>query len=568
MTESPLRIALAQINLLVGDIAGNTAQVIRHAIQARDGLGANVIIFPELTLTGYPPEDLLLRSGLYQRVELALEEIRTGISGIGALVGYPHAEKNKTYNACALIRDGRVLARYFKRNLPNYGVFDEKRYFQEGREPCVVEIGGVLCGLSICEDIWLPGPSREAVTAGAQILLNINASPYHVGKGIERETVVAERAYENGVPVVYVNLTGGQDELVFDGNSFVIEADGTLAFQAPAFEEGLYPVEVHAGAGFSAENNKNVKKYVNAGRTREMSQRARLPPPTIAPTMSPEESMYTALVLGVRDYTLKNGFPGVVVGLSGGIDSALVLAIAADALGAERVEAVSMPSRYTASISNEDAREEAETLGVEYHVIPIEPLFSAFLEALSDEFSGTMPDATEENIQARCRGVILMGISNKKGKMLLTTGNKSEMAVGYATLYGDMAGGFAPLKDVPKMAVFQLAKWRNARSPVIPRRVIERPPSAELAPGQKDEDSLPAYSTLDPILELFIEQDQCQEDIVARGFDNATVEKIITLVNRNEYKRRQAAPGVRITRRAFGRDRRYPITSGFGKFYK
>ncbi len=563
MTDSPLRIALAQINLLVGDIEGNANHVIRLAAQARDELGADVVIFPELTLTGYPPEDLLLRSGLYPRIEHSLQEIRSGTSGIGILLGYPHRERNETYNACALIRDGRTLGRYYKRNLPNYGVFDEKRYFLEGREACVVEIGGVLCGLSICEDIWLLGPSREAVMAGAQILLNVNASPYHVGKGMERETIVAQRARENGVPIVYVNITGGQDELVFDGNSFVIEADGTLAFQAPAFEEGLYLVEVHAGAIISRESRGNLRHYADGGRARPKECRAWVSPSTIAPPMSPEESMYAALVSGVRDYTLKNGFPGVVVGLSGGIDSALVLAIAVDALGAERVEAVSMPSRYTAAISNEDAREEAETLGVEYHVISIEPLFKAFLNALSTEFAGTAPDHSEENIQARCRGMILMAISNKKGKMLLTTGNKSEMAVGYATLYGDMAGGFAPLKDAPKMAVYRLAEWRNGRSQTIPQRVIERPPSAELAPDQEDEDSLPPYSILDAILELYIEHDQCPGDIIAKGFDEATVDKVISMVNRNEYKRRQAAPGVRITRRAFGKDRRYPITSGF-----
>ncbi|MCP4041768.1 MAG: NAD+ synthase [Gammaproteobacteria bacterium] len=550
MSGSQIRIAIAQINPLVGDIEGNTNLIIRLAAQAREELNADVVIFPELTLSGYPPEDLLLRQDLYLRVNKGLREIMRSVSGIDVLVGYPHQEREDIFNACVLIRDGRIAARYFKRNLPNYGVFDEKRYFREGHEPCVVKIGNVVCGLSICEDIWLPRPAREAVTAGAQVLLNLNASPYHVGKDNEREMVVVARARENRVPIVYINQSGGQDELVFDGASFIIAADGTLLFQAPAFEEGLYLAEIRTNIMGKGEKGSIIQA----------------PPNPTAPRLSPEESIYSALVLGVRDYTLKNGFSGVVVGLSGGVDSALVLAIAADALGPDRVEAISMPSRYTADMSMEDAETETNTLGIKLHTISIEPLFTAFLNALSPLFSGTGHDTTEENLQARCRGIILMAISNKNGRMVLTTGNKSEMAVGYATLYGDMAGGFAPLKDVPKMSVYRLAKWRNRHTTVIPQRVIERPPSAELSPDQKDEDSLPPYSVLDAILELYVEQDRCLEEIAAMGFDPDAVNKVVSLVDRNEYKRRQAAPGVRITKRAFGRDRRYPITTGFGKY--
>jgi NAD+ synthase (glutamine-hydrolysing) len=538
---SPLRIALAQADLLVGDIDGNARRVVALAREARDELGAQLVLFPELTLTSYPPEDLLLRPGLYPRVERALVTIAREAAGIDLLVGYPHrAGEGVYYNACAVLREGHVAARYFKQSLPNYSVFDEKRYFREGREPCVVTLGGLACGVTICEDIWVDGPVRQAVAAGARVILNLNASPYHVGKEAEREAVVAGQAREHGVPVVYLNLVGGQDELVFDGASFAVDPNGAVRFRAPAFAEGLHVVEVEPGAP------------------------ARLRPGPLAPALSSEESVYRALTTGIRDYVRKNGFNGVVVGLSGGIDSALTLALAADALGPEEVEAVLMPSRYTAPMSIDDARAQAEALGVRHHVVPIEGPFQAFLDALAESFAGTAPDTTEENIQARCRGVILMAFSNKLGRLVLTTGNKSEMAVGYATLYGDMAGGFAPLKDVPKMTVYRLAEWRNRRAPVIPRRVIDRPPSAELRPDQRDEDSLPPYPVLDAILELYVERDRCAEDIAAAGFDPATVERVVQMVNRNEYKRRQAAPGVRISRRAFGRDRRYPITSGYG----
>jgi NAD+ synthase (glutamine-hydrolysing) len=534
-----LRIALAQVDLLVGDVDGNARRAIALAREARDGLGAHLVMLPELALTSYPPEDLLLRPGLYPRVEAALDAVRRETVGIDVLLGYPHRADEGVYNACALLRDGQVVARYFKQSLPNYSVFDEKRYFREGSEPCVVEVGGIPCGLTICEDVWVDGPVARAAAGGARLILNLNASPYHAGKEDEREAVVGQQARGSGVAVIYVNLVGGQDELVFDGCSFVVDADGGVVFRAPSFQEGLYLVEIDPG------------------------------PPTrprrgeLAPILSAEESVYRALTTGIRDYVRKNGFRGVVVGLSGGVDSALTLALAVDALGPEEVEAVLMPSRYTAAMSIEDARAEAEALGVRAEVIPIEGAFQAFRETLVEVLAEGGRDTTEENIQARCRGVILMAISNRRGKLVLTTGNKSEMAVGYATLYGDMAGGFAPLKDVPKMAVYRLVEWRNRRSPVIPRRVIERPPSAELAPDQKDEDTLPPYPVLDAILELYVEQDRCPEDIVAAGFDPATVDRVVGMVSRNEYKRRQAAPGVRISRRAFGRDRRYPITSGY-----
>jgi NAD+ synthase (glutamine-hydrolysing) len=537
-----LHIALAQINPLVGDIDGNAARIIAAAEQARDELAADAVLFPELSLTGYPPEDLLLRPGLHVRVLRALEEVKRRVSGITLVLGLPQQAAGGLFNAAAVLRDGQLVASYHKQHLPNYSVFDEKRYFAVGGEPCVVDIRGVPIGITICEDVWHPGPVAEAVAAGARLILNLNASPFHINKGREREEVVRQRIAESGVPLVYVNQVGGQDELVFDGESFVMDEMGEVVLRAPAWQEGLWL------AGF------------------EVADEAVRPlPAEVEPVQSLEASVYGALVCGVRDYIEKNGFRGVVLGLSGGIDSALTLAVAVDAIGAARVEAVMMPSRYTADMSVEDAAAEARLLGVSYSVITIEPLFDAFLDSLREEFAGTAPDTTEENLQARCRGVLLMAISNKKRKIVLTTGNKSEMAVGYATLYGDMAGGFDVLKDVPKTLVFRLAEYRNSLSPVIPQRVIDRPPSAELAPDQKDTDSLPPYEILDSILERYVELDQCLEDIVASGYDEAVVRRVIRLVDRNEYKRRQAAPGVRITRRAFGRDRRYPITSGFGK---
>jgi NAD+ synthase (glutamine-hydrolysing) len=426
-----------------------------------------------------------------------------------------------------------------KHHLPNYGVFDEKGYFTPGPGFAVAEVAGVPLGITICEDIWLPEPARAAVDAGARLLVNLNASPFHVGKRDEREAEVGRRARDTTCPVVYVNLVGGQDELVFDGESFVLDAAGQVCARAPAFQAGLFAVD------FSVEEG-SVKPL----------------PGDVKAHAAELASIYEALVLGVRDYIEKNGFHGAVIGLSGGIDSALTLAIAVDAIGAEQVEAVMMPSRYTADISLEDARAEAEILGVSYHEIPIEKPFEAFLDILADAFAGRARDTTEENIQARCRGLILMALSNKQGRIVLTTGNKSEMSVGYATLYGDMAGGFAPIKDVPKLLVYRLCEYRNGIAPVIPQRVIDRPPSAELAPDQKDEDSLPPYEALDPILEAYIEDDRSIEDIVDMGFEEDTVRRIAGLVDRNEYKRRQSPPGVRISQRAFGRDRRYPITSG------
>ena len=542
MAETTLRIVMAQQNMLVGDVEGNVDKVLVSVVRARDEMQADVIVFPELALTGYPPEDLLLRPGLSLRVVKGLERLRKGVTGIDVVVGYPHHGADGLHNSAALLRNGELVSLSHKHHLPNYSVFDEKRYFVPGGEPAVVTIKGVACALLICEDIWEPEPMRQACAAGAQLALVLNASPFHIDKGREREQVLRHRIRDCAIPTIYVNLVGGQDELVFDGESFVMDDQGVVTQRAPAFVEGLYLSEMQ----FDGQRVTPVAAEVT-------------------PILSEEASVYQALVLGVHDYIEKNGFRGVVIGLSGGVDSALTLAVAVDAIGVERVEAVMMPSRYTRDISVEDARAEAEALGVEYHVIPIETLFQAFLDSLAEEFAGTEVDTTEENIQARCRGVLLMAISNKKRKIVLTTGNKSEMAVGYATLYGDMAGGFDVLKDVPKTLVFRLCEYRNSLAPVIPQRVIDRPPSAELAPEQQDTDSLPPYEVLDPILAMYVEQDKCLEDIVAAGYDEETVQRIIRMVERNEYKRRQAAPGVRITRRAFGRDRRYPITSGFGR---
>ncbi|MEJ2645055.1 MAG: NAD+ synthase [Gammaproteobacteria bacterium] len=534
-----LRIVMAQLDMLVGDISGNAQRIVEASARARDELKAHAIVFPELALTGYPPEDLLLRSGFHLHALAALERIKRDVQGIHVIVGHPQQAMGGVFNAASVIRDGRILGSYYKQHLPNYSVFDEKRYFASGAEPCVVDIEGVPVGVTICEDIWMPGSAQQARDAGAQVLVNLNASPFHAGKGREREAVVRERVQETGLPVLYVNLVGGQDELVFDGESFVVDADGEVTQRAPACVEGLYPVDLEVGE----------KVRPIAGEC--------------SPMLDEEASIYQVLVLGVRDYTRKNGFSGAVLGLSGGVDSALALTIAVDALGADQVEAIMMPSRYTADMSLEDAEELSRRLGVVHNVIPIEPAFGAFLSMLEDEFAHRPPDATEENIQARCRGILLMAISNKTGRILLSTGNKSEMSVGYATLYGDMAGGFAPIKDVPKTLVYRLARHRNRDREVIPERILERPPSAELAADQKDEDSLPPYEVLDPILERYVERDFSVEQIVADGFEEATVREVARMVDRNEYKRRQAPPGVRITRRAFGRDRRYPITSGY-----
>ncbi len=539
MAAGLLRIVLAQLNLLVGDISGNARRVIDNAARARDELKADLVLFPELTLTSYPPEDLVLRPGLHHQVAAALALIRREVKGITLVVGHPEKDGADIYNGCTALRDGEALARYRKQHLPNYSVFDEKRYFAPGHSAAVFDVKGLPCALSICEDIWQRGTVAQARAAGARLMLNINASPYHIGKAHTREAILRDAAREGDMPVMYLNLVGGQDELVFDGASTVVDAQGTVVSRAPDFRECLHVV------GLST----------NDGKIDLRGERQ--------PHLTPEASVYEALILGVRDYARKNGFKGAVLGLSGGIDSALTLAIAVDALGADQVEAVLMPSRYTAAMSNEDERAQAEALGVKYHVLPIERAFTAFTDTLAPLFAGLPADATEENIQARCRGVLLMALSNKTGRLVLTTGNKSEMAVGYATLYGDMAGGFAPLKDVPKTLVYRLAAYRNGLSAVIPRRVFERPPSAELRADQKDEDSLPPYPVLDPILERYIENDETPEQIIAAGFEPETVRRVTRMVDRNEYKRRQAAPGVRISRRAFGRDRRYPITSAY-----
>jgi NAD+ synthase (glutamine-hydrolysing) len=534
-----LRILVAQLNLLVGDVSGNCDRIVAAARTARDRDQADLVVFPELALTGYPPEDLLLRPELIARVEAALEALCAQTQGIALVVGYPRSDLGGLYNAAGLVVDGRIIAEYAKQRLPNYSVFDEKRYFRPGSAPSVCDFKGVRLGLSVCEDIWEEGPTEQAAEAGAELLININASPYHAGKASERESLVQRRASEHGLPIVYANLVGGQDELVFDGGSFVVDANGELTQRGPFFEEAQILVEV------------------------EHEPRPRPVRGELAPIPAEEDAVYRALLLGVRDYVRKNGFQGAVVGLSGGIDSALTLAIAADALGADQVAAVLMPSRYTAGMSVEDALAEARALGVESSVISIEPAFQAFLTMLEGAFAGLPEDVTEENIQARCRGVTLMAISNKKGRILLTTGNKSEMAVGYATLYGDMAGGFAPLKDVFKTSVYRLARYRNSLSAIIPERVLTRAPSAELRADQSDQQSLPPYELLDPILARYIESDESVAQIVAAGYPEEDVRRVVRMVDRNEYKRRQAPPGVRITRRAFGRDRRYPITSGF-----
>lgn len=536
---SSLRIALAQINPLVGDINGNVDRMTAAAAEAAVN-GAHIVVFPELSLVGYPPEDLLLRPGFINKAQAALEALATTVKDMVWVVGHPQSDNNGVHNAASVLANGSIVATYFKQILPNYSVFDEKRYFKAGTEACVIEVNDRKLGLTICEDIWDPVPTDLAKQAGAEIILNMNASPFHTNRWTERETAVCERVREQGLPVVYVNQAGGQDELVFDGASFVIDAQGETCHRASAFEAEVTSIDwLTDGSIISTDG---VTAYP-----------------------VDEVSIYQALVTGVHDYVEKNNFHGVVIGLSGGIDSALTLAIAVDALGADRVEVVMMPSRYTSDMSLADAEAQAKTLGIKYRVIGIESMFNSFLDALKDEFSGLATDTTEENIQARVRGVLLMAISNKLGKMVLTTGNKSEMAVGYATLYGDMAGGYAAIKDVPKTLVYKLANWRNQLAPVIPQRVIDRPPSAELAPDQKDSDSLPDYDVLDPVLEAYVENDLCVEDIIALGFEEQMVRRVIRLVDLNEYKRRQAPPGVRISRKAFGRDRRYPITSGYGK---
>jgi NAD+ synthase (glutamine-hydrolysing) len=560
-----LRLALAQHDFSVGAVAANAARVGDLIAQARTG-GAALVAFPELTLSGYPPEDLLLRPSFLAACDGQLAALAAATHGIAALVGHPHSE-GEVFNAVSLLRDGRVERTAHKQALPNYGVFDDKRYFRPGHESVTTVIDGVTVGLLICEDVWQPEPMAQAAAAGAELVVVINASPWDEAKQVEREAVLQARARETGCAIAYLNLVGGQDEVVYDGASLLVNGDGSIAARAPAFVDVLLWAEFDpATRTLSAENW------------------------PVAADSSIEATLYAALVRGTRDYIDKNGFDGVLLGLSGGIDSALTLAVAVDALGAQRVTAVMMPTRYTSQLSLDGARAQAEQLGVDYHVISIEATYESFVDALTPAFAGKGADTTEENLQSRIRGVMLMALSNKHRRLLLATGNKSEMAVGYATLYGDMCGAYAPLKDVYKTVVYRLARWRNtagmtspsavesreepqfrdtallripkSRSP-IPEEVINRPPSAELRDNQTDQDSLPPYDELDAILARFIEGEQSQADIVAQGFDADTVRRVVRLVLLNEFKRRQSAPGPRVTTRAFGRERRYPITSGW-----
>jgi len=533
-----MRVAIAQSNQVLGDLAGN-ARRLKDAIATGRRAGADLVVTPELSLCGYPPEDLVLRPAFLDACAAELAALAATVQGTTAIVGFPARAAGLRHNALAVIRDGRVQQVYYKACLPNYTVFDEDRYFEPGTAPCVFDVAGVRCGAIICEDVWFPGPAAKARAAGAQVIVVPNGSPYHTRQQQLRREQVGARARENGVPVVYVNRVGGQDELVFDGASFVVDAGGAVTQQLPAWHQTL------ALAEFDGAVPRSVRG--------ELDPRL-------------EAHVYDALVMGVRDYVDKNRFPGVLLGLSGGIDSALTLAVAVDALGASRVRALMLPSQYNASISLDDAREMAAIVGVRYDEISIEPMFAAFLASLRGEFAGRPVDAAEENIQARIRGTLLMALSNKFGAIVLTTGNKSEMAVGYATLYGDMAGGFAVLKDISKTLVYRLSHYRNSLGRVIPERIITRPPSAELRPDQTDQDSLPPYDVLDAILEAYVEGDRSPADIVAAGFDADAVRKVVRLIKVNEYKRRQAAVGIRITPRGFGKDWRYPITSAWNEW--
>ena len=536
-----LNISLAQLNFLVGDVEGNTQQIISAALRARDQESADIVVFTELAVTGYPLEDLLFRSSLMKHVQSAVKKIQNEVSGIYILLGVPTKEENELFNSALLIYNSEIIATYHKHQLPNYEVFDEKRYFSSGSLASVTDVNGVKIGITICEDIWFAEPLQKSKHAGAELVINLNASPYQFNKNQKRIEVLRQRIDEQQIPIIYINQIGGQDELVFDGESICLNKEGEVCLQAPAFETGIYTIQ------YSTAIHDLVKSTC------------------INECLEKPASIYQALVLGVKDYVKKNSFQGVVLGLSGGVDSALTLTIAVDALGADNVHAVMMPFRYTSDMSIEDARKLASALNVQLDEIPIETSFNTLKESLEPIFNDLPEGVTEENLQSRIRGVLLMAISNKMGNMLLTTGNKSEMSVGYATLYGDMAGGFAPLKDVSKTMVYELASYRNTVSKVIPERIITRAPSAELAPNQMDQDSLPPYEILDPILEMFVEQDFTLSEIVADGYEEKVVRRVIGMVLRNEYKRRQAPPGVKITSRAYGKDRRYPITSGFLK---
>lgn len=548
-----LSICTAQLNFVVGDMPGNAQKIIAAAREAH-AMGAQLLLTPELAVCGYAAEDLFLRPAFLAACDDAVKAVAretAGLQDLAIVLGHPRALDadahafSACHNAASVVRNGRVEQTYFKRELPNYQVFDERRYFVAGQTPCVFEVAGVRVGVLICEDAWYPTAARDAAAAGAQVLAVINASPFHLGKSAERERTMQDRVSETGLPLVYAHLVGGQDEVVFEGRSFALGASGVVAGRAPGFKENLFLVRInqaHGAIDLVAE---------------------------MAPVPSADADLWDALVLGVRDYVGKNGFPGALLGLSGGIDSALVLAIAVDALGAQKVRAVMMPSPYTADISWIDARDMAKRMGVRYDEISIAPQFEAFKSALATEFAGLAEDTTEENLQARIRGTLLMALSNKFGSVVLTTGNKSEMATGYCTLYGDMAGGFAVIKDVAKTRVFDLARWRNANDPYgtgsnpIPERIITRPPSAELRPDQKDQDSLPPYEVLDAIVQRYMESDEPIESIIAAGYARADVERVTRLIKLNEYKRRQAPVGIRVTRRSFGKDWRYPITNKF-----
>jgi NAD+ synthase (glutamine-hydrolysing) len=540
-----VRIALGQLNLTVGDLDGNVEKMAAWASEAT-GHGADLICFPELATTGYPPEDLVLRPSFVEDNLAALEELaRRTADGCAVLVGFVDRSERGLHNSAALLRGGLVEARYHKHKLPNYGVFDDRRYFTPGEEGCVAGLDGSELGISVCEDAWDPGPPFDGYEGRVQVIANINGSPYHRRKSRERIEICAARARQTGAWIAYVNLVGGQDELVFDGGSIVVAPNGELAWHADAFEEDMLVVDIPESDG----------------------GKPRLPDPEREPWPEGAEEVYRAVVLGVGDYVRKNGFREVVIGLSGGIDSSLTAVIAADAVGSEGVRVLAMPSRYSSPESLEDAREVAGRLGIRLDVIPISDVFGAFEGTLAEVFAGTEPGVAEENLQSRIRGTLLMAVSNKLGSMVLATGNKSEMAVGYSTLYGDMAGGFAPLKDVPKTLVYELARWRNKQSDPapIPDRVLEKPPSAELRPNQRDTDSLPPYDVLDPIVEDYVEEDRSPEEMVEAGADPELVRRVVAMIDRAEYKRRQAPPGVKITPKAFGRDRRLPITNAYNR---
>ncbi len=568
---SRIRIGLAQINTTVGDLEGNVARIVASLEEAK-ALGVDLVAFPELAITGYPPEDLLLKPTFVEANREALQAVARRAEGIAAVVGFVDRDTD-LFNAAAVLADGKVAGVYHKARLPNYGVFDERRYFREGSGAALYQVSGAWVGVSVCEDIWSPGgPVARQALAGADVIVNINASPYHRGKWRSRHTMLATRSADYGVVVAYVNQVGGQDELVFDGNSVVFDATGGVVAEAAPFREALLVCDVDLEEVFRARMHDPRRRHLSAEARDAVERRVvsavpRSPsPPPLEPTgpvvHDDLAELYDALVLGTRDYVRKNGFGKVVLGLSGGLDSSLVAVIAADALGAENVVGIAMPSRYSSEGSRTDAEALADALGIELITVPIEPMFGAALETLGPHFEGRGPDLTEENLQARIRGMILMAFSNKFGWLVLTTGNKSEVAVGYSTLYGDMAGGFSPIKDVYKTLAYELARWRNDRDrqPVIPESVLTKPPSAELRPGQLDVDSLPPYEALDPILERYVEEDWGVAEFREAGFDVELVRRITRLVDRSEYKRRQAPPGIKVTPRAFGKDRRLPLT--------